>query len=622
MIFIYTPKLYHLRKLPIKYIVKNEYDLHLSAEEEKQFTISQQDNQLFRQIRIITNDGSEFNKWIVFVNCKGLTDKEEAINRMIHEGFKINDELFVLSERSASMTRNSILSFVNAEIIDELNERVLSGARIKKTVLSKYYAYRGLMLSSCHCLDGWYPKVIVVPDKTVTMKNQHIKELYDMETDFVNSEGETIHWKQKDVKEVCVDLEKINLFDGCGIHHPDITDYVKHRLQIRERPTSLLLRMPYIKGVTHEMDYISFFEQHGIKEITDIWGVKHSVTYDSEPMFILTESMYKGYKYYKQNNDYSDWQYYWQMFRKYNHCIGITKWNFSKEREPVYTRGNYQILQDLDMEYDDFVFLAEYSMEWADKIMHRDPLSTFCFLGLMHDNHKTLNGYCKAMLKNPEMRNEETISQYVKKSLSKYRDELKCGKLWLRGSFKFLAPDLVALMEHIGGLEVKGCLEADEFYAHDIFGDMHGERSIERNPHICSSEHVILNAVTNDKTEWLKHLDNVCVINSKGIIPQRLQGADFDGDLVLVIDNKLYSTGVHRDAIPVIDVDDKITVQDEEDNSENRAKIVLRTMKNMIGEFSNYSSAYHNKKAHDKEQRKKYDKYIDIIAVATGKSID
>lgn len=96
----------------------------------------------------------------------------------------------------------------------------------------------------------------------------------------------------------------------------------------------------------------------------------------------------------------------------------------------------------------------------------------------------------------------------------------------------------------------------------------------------------------------------------------------FDGDLVLVIDNKLYSTGVHRDAIPVIDVDDKITVQDEEDNSENRAKIVLRTMKNMIGEFSNYSSAYHNKKAHDKEQRKKYDKYIDIIAVATGKSID
>lgn len=86
-------------------------------------------------------------------------------------------------------------------------------------------------------------------------------------------------------------------------------------------------------------------------------------------------------------------------------------------------------------------------------------------------------------------------------------------------------------------------------------------------------------------------------------------------------DDRLLS-GVSKDAIPVIDIDDKITTEPEEFTMENRLKVTLRTMKNLIGEYSNYATAYLNRCAGTPEQKEKYRTYVDIISVLTGKSIN
>lgn len=96
----------------------------------------------------------------------------------------------------------------------------------------------------------------------------------------------------------------------------------------------------------------------------------------------------------------------------------------------------------------------------------------------------------------------------------------------------------------------------------------------------------------------------------------------YDGDLVLVVNDETFIGGIDRNAIPVIDVDDKITGDSELDTPENRVRVTLRSMKNMIGEYSNYSTAYHNKKPSSEKVRKRYESYVDIISVLTGKSID
>ena len=275
------------------------------------------------------------------------------------------------------------------------------------------------------------------------------------------------------------------------------------------------------------MDYEKFFEERGVRFITDIWGVQHDVSPGSEPLMILTEGQYKGYSYFNKTGTIADWEEYWYQFKKYNHCFGIAKWQFDSDIEPLMTRGNYQILQDLELTYDEFKTLATPSIDWFEKITDGDPVYTYCFLGMFADKHKALNDYCAAILKNPAMLQEEGVRTYIVNLLSKYRDDMKCGKIWLPGSFKFLAPDLIMLMEHIGGLPLEGALGADEFYCFDRRGVMNGERLIERNPHICKSEHVILNATNSPLLEkYCSHLVNVCMLNCKSITPQRLNGAD------------------------------------------------------------------------------------------------
>lgn len=202
---------------------------------------------------------------------------------------------------------------------------------------------------------------------------------------------------------------------------------------------------------------------------------------------------------------------------------------FFLTEEPVYTRGNYQILQDLDLPFEEFAPLAKTSVEWVTQIVNGDAIALYVFLGMFADKHNGLNSYMEALVKNRNMINEDSVRRYVVSLLNKTIDEMKCGKLYLKACFKFLAPDLIMLMEHIGGLHPVGCLASDEFFTFNQEGRFDGEYLIERNPHICRSEHVILNAVNNDLTkQYCSHLVNVCMVNCKSITPQRLNGADYD----------------------------------------------------------------------------------------------
>ena len=514
-----------MRSFTLRELIDANFDLSLSPEEEVAHHIRQQDNQLFRLVRLVTKTKSRYNPFVIFIDCGGVSDAAEAIKHLIYEGVLLHGRRYVMSERSASMTRVGVISMIDEQIADEVSERVSMGLDIKETVLSKYYAYRGLMFSSCHCLEGWKPKIIVVPDLELTIKDQDIKYIYDATTTFVDKEGREREWTQKDVAEKVMDID-INAFDGCGLIHPALVREIEGMVGNDAKMSSMIVRAPFIKGLMVEVDYCRYFEAHGVDFIKDIWGKWHSA---QDIMIIMTESMYKGFSYFKKDGTSADWDRYWDAFAKYEHCIGIAKWNFTADEEPVFTRANYQILQDLDMPYEDFRELATDSIEWADKVIEGDDLHTLCFLGLTADRCTPVSPYAKAVLKNPAMLKEQSVRAYMIAMTRKYLDEMKCGKLWLRACFKFLVPDLIMMLQHIGGLPLTGSLEADEFFTRDAEGFYEGEYLIERNPHICKSEHVILKAVAPEElVEYCGHLENVCMVNCKSVTAQRMNGADYD----------------------------------------------------------------------------------------------
>ncbi len=177
-----SPQLYSVLNFKTEELFANDGYVLLDDEQLEQHKKMQQDNLLFRQIRLITNDFDRFNKYIIFVECHGIkqnnsTERADKLREILKNGFYVNQRKFVISESSGSMTRNAILSFVDYKIKDKLDEVIKMGNYVDQVVVSKYRAYRGLMLSSCLIMERNIPKIIVVPERDNIIPDVKIRYL-------------------------------------------------------------------------------------------------------------------------------------------------------------------------------------------------------------------------------------------------------------------------------------------------------------------------------------------------------------------------------------------------------------------------------------------------------------
>lgn len=108
----------------MQWLVDNNFSI-TEPEDDLRHLIKQQDNPLFRLIRIITHDKRRYNPYVIFVSSERSCKSEENIRHLVYEGIVVNGQRYVFSERSASMTRTGIFSFVDARIADELNSVLL-----------------------------------------------------------------------------------------------------------------------------------------------------------------------------------------------------------------------------------------------------------------------------------------------------------------------------------------------------------------------------------------------------------------------------------------------------------------------------------------------------------------
>ena len=60
---MFAPPLYIVRKLNLTYIINHDYNIQISQEEEERFYVKQGDNMLFRQIRLLTYESNEYNRF-------------------------------------------------------------------------------------------------------------------------------------------------------------------------------------------------------------------------------------------------------------------------------------------------------------------------------------------------------------------------------------------------------------------------------------------------------------------------------------------------------------------------------------------------------------------------------
>ena len=620
--------------------MKNDYDIHMDANEQSIHTIRQQENPLFKQLNKLRGEFSERVNEVVFVEAKHNKDREDDLRKLLDKGFHLNGKHYVRFGKSSSQAKDGVTVFVDDRYYDRLMECSQLGVDIDTCVVSKYEAYRNLMLSSCQTVDEPLPYIVIVDEYEKTIPDQHVRYAAkeDVEiTDKKTKKKKTVSVRK--IKEGKTDIE-ISPFDGFGVHTNEISKKFSEHSSARSDASLFQIRLPFMKGVSVEVDFKGFYKENSIIQIKDVFGVYHNI---EDIDCIWNISMWKGFGIFKDNFGDDGWNEYVKRVKKYGFKIGISKFNHHAEEISPYSRLNFQYLQCLDLinpkyveqfkkkhKYDimneenwgKIINVAKNSTDWAERIIKGDKLFTLKYLGLHNtDDNSSESKYIQAALINDRMLKDPSVKKMLKRKLDKTITQFKYGKIFAKGFYHTVVGDVIGYLEYCGGMGVKGCLNYGEFYANTL---PEGEILSMRSPLVDPSEVNKVNLVSNKKTEkYLSHFKDkdICMINMYDLTMQQQGGMDEDGDTVFLTNEEILVQSKIDKPI-VVDLQDKVSAKKVEYNKENIIEYECNSRDNRIGEITNIATSILNQYTENKKWQKINADNVSMLRLYQGKEID
>ena len=326
----------------------------------------QDDNALFYQIMcVLRGDGfitprkqqviPDLADVIFYVDFGGIFDrsgsnkylerqkKAEAMFRPegITLDFGTGEEHYRAFERSGSMSRQAKLSFLRADLYDQVRRRIMMDMTVTQCKLSQLYAYNGLMLSGGTRIDGieiTRPHRVIVVDNPSTLTHARVITVEE------NGTRRGFKCYQRVERKEGIFSSR---FDGEGLISKEYAKLIDKKLCGKHIHSSFQIRMPFIKGMLHKVDFKDFVRSAGCTYVTDIYGIRHPI---DEIDIVLTRTMFKGFGWLRENN--MTWEDYWSVFEKYHHALYIT--NTDKPEAQPYTELNYQFLNTLSITAEEF----------------------------------------------------------------------------------------------------------------------------------------------------------------------------------------------------------------------------------------------------------------------------
>ena len=677
------------------------YAFHLSAAEtERCKSLSvpheQDDNALFYQIMCVLHGDAftgrpggqlvtDLSDIIFYMDFSGIFDRsgarkkyrirqEKAKALFRPEGVSLDfgsgAHRYLAFERSGSMSRQARLAFIREDFYDTVCRRIMMDMTIGDCQLSKLYAYNGLMLSSGIRIDGIGidrpHRVVVIDNPTRTERNVSV---ITVEDDGTQSSTRKYHRVEK--KE---DIE-ITCFDGEGLISKEYARVVDEKLCGKKVHTSFQIRMPYVKGMLHEVDFKDFLTLCGTDTITDLWGMEHSVR---DVDVILTKSMFKGYGWLTASG--MSWEDYRTVFRKYRHALYIT--NVSKEKPEKTTELNYQFLTTVSIQGDEFR-PADLPDGW-DHSPEEDPRNwltkqtelayySFCadesfrqnyFLEKLErvswwERHQGKDQILAAVLKkNPRFINEPVYAKRLEDEADKIVEQYAVGRLIVAGDNRYLSGDLLDFLNRLPvaktGTSKKAntfidfrwvqTLNHQNFFAPGAAYEPGHVCTLLRNPHIARNEEMQLYPIKERGylyDQYLGHLTDVVMVGYSSLAAERLGGADYDGDMIKTISDSLLNDcvkrNIHHDPprprsifsrshnLPLLMIPTAQPQIRSADDWEARFETVRSTFSSRVGQICNAaldrSIIAYNENS-DAAERERCREETETLAILTGLEID
>lgn len=417
-------------------------------------------------------------------------------------GDKVVNKHYRFFSASAGQLRRDKVVFISDEMWDKVHARLECGmdwdlinSRGSLNV-SKYMAYLALAASATEeWTDFDIDRCIVIKEfkAPVTDRMMYIKPDYSYE--------------------VGVRTVEIDHTDGCGMMLPEVSK------------SNFMVRGDWIKGLLGSWDYIKWCKVNNVDPIIeDAWGVKHDLIKERINV-ILTTSMFKLYKLYK------DWDEY-KKFYKENNCH-FSRTNYEEDYiKDTYT--NYQQIQTLQIMTDDEI--KQFTAEEHSRIegITKDPDT---MLKTLKAEKNSEQPYKAALAYYPELLREAYTKETLRDIRKRMLLDAKSGKIKCENKRLFVLPDFYAACEYwfLGIKEPKGLLAKDEV-ACKIFR-RHDKADVLRSPHLYF-EHSV-QKISHDQNVYDWFYTNAIHTSCKSMISRILQ-FDVDGDQLNVIVDPLF----------------------------------------------------------------------------------
>ena len=502
--------------------------------------------------------------------CNNVADIRSDIyeNGFVCEGIK-----YVRFKRSSGSSRVGKCLFINERLYDAMHEWEMCGIQVDEGQdidLAALEPYIALTLSSIIDTIEIKPENILVVDdyKSVFHERAIATRLVD---------GQLVS-KPEDVE------ISNSIWDGQSLMDRSLFGEYSNK-------GMLLLRARFFKSCCFNANIQQWFADHGIKKISQLNGYTRANKIEDVKL-ITTPSSIKYLKFGTLD----------QWLDTLETTFGVVKY----EKKTHFFDGrmvqtHYQLINTLQMTYEEVEQFIKPSLDYARMIktdpavlrhqisyQYQSPDDTFYTKAVTSKNDiiYRLLGMNDRFAKTKMYRNfcNDLIKSFIK--------NLRCGHVLVRGNYSTLCGNPIEMLKMaIGQFDGKSIIERNTVHC-EMFEN--GKELLgSRSPHVTIGNILVTkNIIRPEIARYMNPTNEIVYVNSiQENLLERLSGADFDSDTMMLTDNEILVTAAKRnyDNFPVPTKLVESAKRKRKYTNREKADLDIKTSVNKIGEIINLS---------------------------------
>lgn len=502
--------------------------------------------------------------------CNNVADIRSDIyeNGFVCEGIK-----YVRFKRSSGSSRVGKCLFINERLYDAMHEWEMCGIQVDEGQdidLAALEPYIALTLSSIIDTIEIKPENILVVDdyKSVFHERAIATRLVD---------GRLVS-KPEDVE------ISNSIWDGQSLMDRSLFGEYSNK-------GMLLLRARFFKSCCFNANIQQWFADHGIKKVSQLNGYTRAKKIEDVKL-ITTPSSIKYLKF----GTLDHW------LDTLETTFGVVKY----EKKTHFFDGrmvqtHYQLINTLQMTYEEVEQFIKPSLDYARMIktdpavlrhqisyQYQSPDDTFYTKAVTSKNDiiYRLLGMNDRFAKTKMYRNfcNDLIKSFIK--------NLRCGHVLVQGNYSTLCGNPIEMLKmSIGQFDGSSIIERDTVHC-EMF-ESGKELLGSRSPHVTIGNILVTrNVIRPEIARYMNPTNEIVYVNSiQENLLERLSGADFDSDTMLLTDNEILVTAAKRnyDNFPVPTKLVESAMRNRRYTNREKADLDIKTSVNKIGEIINLS---------------------------------